>query len=553
VEVIQLRDYQAEALEKIENAFIQHDGVFYTLPTGGGKTVVFSELFNRLIPKGYKCVMVAHRKELIKQAHRTILRLTGIDAGIIQACDSDKPDSPIQLCMIQSLRSRKLPFNPDLIVTDEAHLCKGEGYTKFYNRYPLAKRLFVSATPCRLDGKGFKDLADVLIEGLSIGEMVESSYLSTARVFTASNVSSGLKNIGKRGGDYKTEELANMMQGIEIMGDVVNQYKKHASGRKGVVFCVNVLHSIAVAKAFNDAGIKAEHIDGDSKDEERSGALERLKTGETTIITNCGILCEGWDEPSISYVGLARPTKSLALYIQQAGRGLRLFEGKENCIILDHGNNTIEHGHIEEKRQWTLKGGVKQESDWGDAVSERNTMKECLSCGEWQDIKNLECECGYQFLEISTVDVEMTEWAVKTNEEKQKIVDAYIEALKKCKQNAWAVGKAFFEVKENKELDVSLIDDALSTKERNKLISKHYSKKEWIRSQHSHLVFIGFYYRDLAPLQDKHFVCTNQAEKEYFEHYKQHILNKEKENIGEGLHRIVGEALQDTKGRTEND
>jgi DNA repair protein RadD len=448
--MISLRSYQQEGLDSIVNAFTDgHNGVFYTLPTGGGKTVVFSALINHYLKQGATFAIVAHRVELLKQAHKTLKALTGVDAGIIKASNSDKPNSPIQLCMIQSLRSRSLPFEPDYIITDEAHLCKANSYVNFYSKYPLAKKLYVSATPCRADGKGFGDLATVLIKGLSIGEMIENAYLSPSRVFTASNVASQLKGIKKQAGDYAIGALADMMQSVELMGDIVKQYQKHAIGRKGVVFCVNVIHSIAVAKAFNDAGIVAEHLDGEMDSEHREAVLERLKTGETTIVTNCGILCEGWDEPSISYVGLARPTKSVALYIQQAGRGLRLFEGKENCIILDHGNNTNEHGHIEEYREWSLDGATKLNAYEQADRGEKNTKpKECPVCGEWIKRDALECYCGYKFEPVVTVDVEMEEVKPKV---KIKVEDTiafeiekhYINSLKMCKEKGWNVGRAY--------------------------------------------------------------------------------------------------------------
>ena len=482
VKKIELRPYQQEGLDSIIEAFTDgEEGVFYTLPTGGGKTVVFSALINHYLPHEKTFAIVAHRVELLKQAHKTLETLTGVDAGLVKASNSNKPNSPIQLCMIQSLRSRALPFEPDYIITDEAHLCKAGSYVDFYEKYPQAKKLYVSATPCRADGKGFGDLASVLIKGLSIGEMIENGYLSPSRVFTASNVASQLKGIKKQAGDYAINALADMMQSVELMGDIVKQYQKHAMGRKGVVFCVNVLHSIAVAKAFNDAGIVAEHLDGKMDSEHREAVLERLKTGETTIVTNCGILCEGWDEPSISYVGLARPTKSLALYIQQAGRGLRLFEGKENCIILDHGNNTNEHGHIEECRDWSLEGGETTKNAYGF----KSSHKQCPNCGEWVNPQDTNCKCGYIFdkkkIEINVCDVEMEEIKAKDKVEVEETVafeieKHYINALKMCKEKGWKVGRAYHMVVQKWTLPY--FKGAISYKKSLALQEEYYHSQE---------------------------------------------------------------------------
>lgn len=483
--MIELRPYQQDGLDLIIKAFNNgEEGVFYTLPTGGGKTVVFSALINYYLEQGATFAIVAHRIELLKQAHRTLKTLTGIDAGVIKASNSDKPNSPIQLCMIQSLRSRSLPFEPNYIITDEAHLCKANSYTNFYEKYPQAKKLYVSATPCRADGKGFSDLASVLIQGLSIGDMIEKGYLTPSRVFTASNVASQLKSIKKQAGDYAIGALADMMQSVELMGDIVKQYKKHAMGRKGVVFCVNVMHSIAVSKAFNDVGIVAEHLDGEMASEHREAVLERLKIGKTTIVTNCGILCEGWDEPSISYVGLARPTKSLALYIQQAGRGLRLFEGKDNCIILDHGNNTNEHGHIEEFREWSLEGATNVNTYEELERGEKNTKtKECPACGEWIKKDVLQCDCGYKFQAVVTIDVEMEEVKPKGKIKVEETIafeieKHYINSLKLCKEKGWKVGRAYHMVKQ-KWTD-SYFRAAIGYKKSLVLQSEHYYNEEVI-------------------------------------------------------------------------
>lgn len=479
----ELRDYQKIGLNEIVSHFENGvNGVFYTLPTGGGKTVVFSAFINHYLANGSKFVIIAHRQELLNQAHKTLLRLTGIDAGIIQAGNSTRPNSPIQLCMIQSLRSRELPYCPDYIITDEAHLCKAKSYLAFYEKHKSSKFLFVSATPCRSDGSNFRDIAQEIVKGQSIGEMIKEGYLSPSKVFTASNIAERLEKIKIDKGDYATGQLAKMMQSVELMGDIVRQYQKHASGRKGVVFCVNIEHSKAVAEAFNLAGIKAEHIDGESKDEERSSALDRLRTGETTIVSNCGILCEGWDEPSISYVGLARPTKSLALYIQQAGRGLRLFEGKENCIILDHANNTQEHGHIEEEREWTLDGidPVQYAKTKGSNASH----KKCPVCNEWVSMNKTKCKCGHQFksdVEITVIETEMEEYVKPekiqlNNEEKQAIRTHYINALLWCSREEKPSGRAYYMV--SNKWGKQQFNQAIDWKESKELIGIYYDNKE---------------------------------------------------------------------------
>jgi superfamily II DNA or RNA helicase len=407
--------------------------VFYTLPTGGGKTVIFSSLIEA-IPH-YKVAMIAHREELLKQAQKTLYALSGIESGIIQAGNSTNPFARVQMCSIQSMRSRQLPFEPDLIIVDEAHLCKAKSYMTFFSKFE-AKRLLVSATPCGLDKRGFHDVADVLIKGPGIDEMVKQGYLAPPLMYTASHIEDNLKRIKKVAGDYALNEVSALMQSVQIVGDVVEKYQEKANGRKGVVFCVDVNHSKSVAQQFNDAGIQAEHIDGSFSSEERTAILNRLKTGETTIVTNCNILCEGWDEPSISYVGLARPTKSLALYIQQAGRGLRLFEGKQDCVILDHGNNVIEHGHILETRHWTLDGKAFKEK-------KLKPYKECPCCASWQSKTATICtDCGYKWQvkikEIHVVENNPFELGEARSDVEVFFVRMLLKASEKNYKRGWA-------------------------------------------------------------------------------------------------------------------
>jgi hypothetical protein len=157
-------------------------------------------------------------------------------------------------------------------------------------------------------------------------------------------------------GDYIQNELSHYMSQTEHLEAVVNQYKRHALGRRGIVFCVGIEHSKAMAQSFNAAGIHAEHLDGTTPDAERASILARLEAGHIDIVTNANVLCEGVDLLSISYIGLARPTQSKALYIQQAGRGLRPCpeSGKRDCILIDHGELVETHGHLLDEHEWTL-------------------------------------------------------------------------------------------------------------------------------------------------------------------------------------------------------
>lgn len=390
--MLKLRDYQEQALEKAQAAYDKGaHGLFLCAPTGAGKTVVFTEFTRRQVYQGKKCVVVAHRQELIQQAGRTIAT-SGMWHGVIKAGDSTAPLAPVQVVSIDSMRTRKLPWEPDYIILDEAHLSKADRYANFLALYPNARLLLVSATPIRTDGSGFEDLAEELIVVSTIQELIshpEGPFLVPPKIYTASDIGDIDQHVKTTAGDYNKGQLEDYMSSTKLVGDIVKHYQDLASGRKGVVFCSGIAHSKKVAEQFRAAGIAAEHLDGFIADQERAGILERLKTGKTTIVCNAAVLCEGWDEPSISYVGLARPTKSLSLYIQMAGRGLRIYDSKQDCVINDHGGNVARHGHILQNRQWSLKGRKKREK-------EENTHKECPNCSFWHEKALKTCpQCGY--------------------------------------------------------------------------------------------------------------------------------------------------------------
>lgn len=395
-----LRDYQQAAIDGVKQAWAQGcRGVFVCMPTGSGKTFLFTEIIRERVERGQRCVVLAHRGELIQQAGRTIAE-NGMQHGVIQAGPSTFPLAPIQICSIDSMATRALPWEPDLIVIDEAHLVKSARYLNFLEQYPLARLLLVSATPIRTDGTGFDDLAQRLVIGATINDLIESSsgpFLVPARIFTGSDTSELDKAVKTTAGEYNLGQLEQFMSSSQLVGDVVQEYLKRAAGRKGVVFCVGIKHSQLIASQFRNAGIRAEHLDGTTPAQQRKDILARLKSGQTQIVTNAAVLCEGYDEPSISYVGLARPTKSLALFIQQAGRGLRIHpeSGKVDCVVIDHGGNTDRHGHILEEREWSLDG-----KDF-KGPKKKKKHKECEQCGAWYAVHLQACpECGYQKVHI---------------------------------------------------------------------------------------------------------------------------------------------------------
>lgn len=350
----ELRDYQQDLTQKIFARWSAGSRrVLAQLPTGGGKTVVISAIAQQFTQRGEKVLFLAHREELLLQAKEKLEAVTDCTAGLIKAGYRAAPKHQIQIASVQSLIRRQHWFDAELVVVDEAHHSPSQTYTELLERYPNAYVLGVTATPARSDGQGFKDQYDALVLGQSVRELIDAGHLCPFKLFAAKSRIKAA-DIKVTAGDFNFRELAQRVNTTLTLGDVVKTWHKHAAGRRTVVFCVDVAHSTAVASAFCQAGYTAEHIDGETPAIKRRAILERFRTGETAILTNCGIVSEGLDIPGIQAVQCLRPTRSLVLYLQMVGRGLRPSTGKNCLIILDHTENWIYHGLPDEEHEWSL-------------------------------------------------------------------------------------------------------------------------------------------------------------------------------------------------------
>jgi DNA repair protein RadD len=259
------------------------------------------------------------------------------------------------------VRSRSLELPPaDLLVVDEAHHARAETYQRLLAAYPNAVILGLTATPCRGDGRGLGNIFEVLIECPSVAELIGGKYLVETRPYAP--VRPDLTGVHIRRGDYVENELAARMNTAKLVGDVVAHWLRLAERRSTVVFAVDVAHSVHLRNEFRRAGVLAEHLDGSTPIEERDRILAQLASGTIDVVTNCMVLTEGWDQPRVSCLVLARPTKSLGLYRQMVGRCLRPSPGKADALILDHSGATFEHGFIEDPITWTLSEDRRAEN-----------------------------------------------------------------------------------------------------------------------------------------------------------------------------------------------
>ena len=270
-------------------------------------------------------------------------------------------DDLVQVGSVQTLARRlaKLPrFN--LIDIDEAHHSIAGQYRSLIESQPQAYLLGVTATPERLDGRGLGrscgGVFDTLVMGPQVAELVGGGYLTGTRVWAPANGGPDLTQVRTVAGDFDARQLAQVMDHPTVTGDAVAQYRRRAAGKPCIVFCVSVQHAKDTATAFQSAGWRAAAAYGDMRHDAREATLGGLASGDVQVVCAADLISEGLDVPAVGCVILLRPTKSLALHLQQIGRGLRPMPGKDHLVVLDHAGNTARHGFSETAREWSLDG-----------------------------------------------------------------------------------------------------------------------------------------------------------------------------------------------------
>lgn len=353
----QLRDYQVDLIDRVHAEWSAGNRrVKMQLPTGAGKSVVFGAVARRAVDAGKRVLAIAHREELIVQGAAHLTREADTPVGIIKAGYAPEPLFKIQMASIQTLVNRvEWVGHFDLIIVDESHHSPAASYQKVLGCWPDAQILGVTATPVRSDGVGFDDLFDVLVCGPTVRSLIEDGYLSPFKLY-ADAAPMKTKGVRTTAGDYNTKQLARANDAGELAGSLIDSYRQHAAGGRCIVFAITCAHSLAIANAYNDAGIPAAHLDGNSSSDERKEKLEEFRDGKIKVLSNVGLFTEGFDLPSIEVCQIARPTKSLALWLQMVGRALRISEGKDLAVLLDHTENYLMHGLPNRRRAWMLEG-----------------------------------------------------------------------------------------------------------------------------------------------------------------------------------------------------
>jgi len=383
--MVELREYQSGLIEKTRNSILDgNKKVILVLPTGGGKTYIMAEIARRSVEKGYKILALMHRRQLVQQMQDRFADY-GLESGIIMSGEETDLDKDIQIGTIQTYHRRLQlydtanPFFVDasIVFIDEAHRSLSRTYKEALEIYQDKIVIGVTATPCLASGVGMGRYYDSLINGVDVQELIDNGYLVPGRYYAPSKPD--LDKIRTIAGDYDKKELGKRMNQVKLIGDVFENWAKLAGGLQTIVFAVNVKHSRALCEEFQRHNVAAEHLDAHSTEERREEVLNNLRRGETQVVCNVGLYTEGFDYPGAGCIIVARPTKSMGLWRQMVGRGLRPYPDKNECVVIDHGGCVDRLGFVEDDVWWSLDG-KKQAFKKKVERKKEKTIMTCEEC-----------------------------------------------------------------------------------------------------------------------------------------------------------------------------
>ena len=379
-----LRLHQKDAKQKIFKGWNECNSILLQMPTGTGKTYLFTSIINDLISnyknhnKEINILVVAHRMELLDQISETLSKF-GIVHGFIQGAREQHLWKRVQVASILSILTEKNYLNTmrqryDYIIVDEAHHSLADSYVKLFELFPDAKKLGVTATPWRFNQETFTHLYDRLVVSPQISWFIAQGLLADFDYISIKPDSEIQRIVNyteiAQTGDFVNAELDNAFNNMRIRSKLFESYRRYANGRKGIIYAINRTHAARIAELYSSKGVKAVAIDCETPKDVRTDLINRFKNGDIKVLVNVDIFTEGFDCPDVSFIQLARPTRSLALYLQQVGRGLRIHKEKENTIILDNVGLYNYFGLPDANRKWhhhfrgldTVENQHKQES-----------------------------------------------------------------------------------------------------------------------------------------------------------------------------------------------
>lgn len=393
--MIELKHYQQEAIDKVRQVFASgKKRVLIQMATGAGKTFTAAFIMKTAASKGNNTMFICNRRELIDQTALAFEKI-GVHVGIIAAGYKSDWSNQVQVASIDTLRARwdDTLYYPDLVIWDECRAIASPSWAGIYEHYKDCYHIGLDATPKRLDRKPLRPFFDEMISVITIADLISEGSLVPPIVY-APEKRPDMSGVKITGGDYDAKAVAQIMASAPITGDIIDHYRRLGDGLQGLVFCPTIEYSEMIAAKFCEAGYMAVHLDGNTQKKTRKSIVERYKAGEIKLLTNVNLFTAGFDVPNVSYIADASPTKSLANFMQRAGRGARPASDKTHYILADHAGNSFAHGLPHIDRGWSLDAPPKRSKN---AVSEA-PVKQCDICYAVSPARSRQCSaCGSDF------------------------------------------------------------------------------------------------------------------------------------------------------------
>lgn len=435
--MFKLRGYQEQLIADVRSAMMAGSRrVLAQLPTGGGKTAIASEMIRTAIERGHVCYFICNRQELVDQTARALYKVNVPFSYIAAGYNTDWKKS-VFVCSIQTLNRRltSIAKKPTFMFWDECRMIASQSCRNVFYNFSSIYHVGLDATPTRLSGEALGEYFNVMVRGPSVRELIDMGHLCDYKIFAPAVAN--FEGVRTKMGDYDIKQLDEIMNQKKILGNAVKEYKKHALGKRNLVFCNSIMHSENLCAEYRAEGIAAESIDGKMTDDERRGVLKRFETGETKVVTSVELVTAGFDLPAIECVTLERATQSVALAKQMIGRGLRPHVGKNHLIILDHVNMWKSHGLPDDEYEWSLEGKKKPKRKTEQSV------KQCERCYfVFPPIKRVCPECGYEpEIKQRVKDIEHTDdELIEISKDQIRVQAKKEQALAQSKEDLYALG-----------------------------------------------------------------------------------------------------------------
>lgn len=438
--MFKLHDYQTRLVNEARQKLAEGNrGVLIQSPPGSGKSVVIAEVIKLTTDRGGHVLFIVHRKELIEQIERTLIK-------------HEVNLSRVTIMTVTKAKNRLHKMQePTLIVTDETHHSRASTYRAIYDHFSDAFRLGFTATPYRMNGKGFTDIYDTAVFGKSVDWLIENNNLAPFKYYSV-NLSDEQKLKESSTGDYTKASIDDAI-GTAIFGDVVSHYRKLANGRRTILYAHSVESSKQIAEVFKKEGIEAVHADATTNKLERERIMQDFRDGRIQVLCNVDLISEGFDVPDCSCVIQMRPTASLVLYMQQAMRSMR-YQPNKQAIIIDHVGNYSRHGLPNAEHDWHqyFIGFDKRKKKKGKELS----LFECPSCfgviegrpkvcPHCEQPIDIEVKSGLDEVDTELVEIDLNfkvdytllNYARKSKEDLETLDDFYLYAKAKNFKEAW--------------------------------------------------------------------------------------------------------------------